>query len=503
MTTSQATRVRRRTSSSFLPPVPLDSDSTTPMYRQLTDWFRRAILDHRLKPGQRLPSTRQLAQELAVSRIPVLVAYEQLLAEGFLEAFTGAGTCVARSIPQETSTRSATLKPDRLLPRLAGPAAARRLSRRATAMRTQDRSWLSNLGAFRVGLPALDHFPAGVWSKLVNRHTRKPPMDLLYYGDTMGYLPLREAIAAYLGVFRAVQCEASQVLVTTGSQQALQLAAQVLLDPAERVWVEDPGYPGAQLALKAAGARLIPVPVDQEGLDVSEGIRRGRTARAAYITPSHQFPLGVTLSAARRMQLLNWATHSGTWIIEDDYDSEYRFGGRPIASLQGLDTDGRVIYVGTFSKVMFPAMRLGYLVLPKDLVPAFAVAREATDTCSSSLYQAVMADFIREGHFARHIGRMRKLYAQRRSALVQAIKQQLDGKLEVLGAEAGMQLTALLPPGVDDVAVARKAAKKGVSARPLSACYLHAPARGGLILGYGGADVAAIHEAVQRLKTCI
>jgi GntR family transcriptional regulator/MocR family aminotransferase len=501
MTTSRAARIRR-TASSFLPPVSLDSGSAIPMYRQLTDWFRRAILDHRLKPGQRLPSTRQLAQELAVSRIPVLVAYEQLLAEGFLETFIGAGTCVARSIPQEPS-RSATLKPDRLLPRPAGPGAARRLSRRVTAMHTQNRSWLSNLGAFRVGLPALDHFPAGVWSKLVNRHARKPPMDLLYYGDTMGYLPLREAIAAYLGVFRAVRCEASQVLVTTGSQQGLQLAAQVLLDPGERVWMEEPGYPGAQLALQAAGARLVPVPVDEEGLDVSEGMRRGRTARAAYITPSHQFPLGVTLSAARRMQLLNWAIHSGTWIIEDDYDSEYRFGGRPIGSLQGLDTDGRVIYVGTFSKVMFPAMRLGYLVLPKDLVPAFTVAREATDTCSSSLYQAVMADFIREGHFARHIGRMRKLYAQRRGALVQAIQQQLDGKLEVLGAEAGMQLAALLPRGVNDVAVARKAAKKGVSARPLSACYLDAPTRGGLILGYGGADVAAICEAVQRLKTCI
>ena len=492
----------RRTSSSFLPPVPLDPASATPMYRQLTDWFRRAILDHRLNPGQRLPSTRQLAQELAVSRIPVLVAYEQLLAEGYLETFIGAGTCVARSIPQETSG-STTLNSDRVLPRPAGPGAARRLSKRAAAMRTQDRSWLSNLGAFRVGLPALDHFPAGVWSKLVNRHARKPPMDLLYYGDTMGYRPLREAIAAYLGVFRAVRCEASQVLVTTGSQQGLQLTAQVLLDPGERVWMEEPGYPGAQLALQAAGARLVPVPVDEEGMNVSEGMRRGRTARAAYITPSHQFPLGVTLSAARRMQLLKWAAHNGTWIIEDDYDSEYRFGGRPIASLQGLDTDGRVIYVGTFSKVMFPAMRLGYLVLPKDLVPPFAVAREATDTCSSSLYQAVMADFIREGHFARHIGRMRKLYAQRSRALVDAIQQQLDGKLEVLGAEAGMQLTALLPRGTDDVAVARKAAKKGVSARPLSACYLHAPARGGLILGYGGADVAAIHEAVQKLKTCI
>jgi GntR family transcriptional regulator / MocR family aminotransferase len=501
MTTLRRPRTRR-TSAGFLPPVSLDPDSATPMYRQLSDWFRRAILDHHLSPGQRLPSTRQLAGELAISRIPVLVAYEQLLAEGYLETFKGAGTCVARSIPQQTSKTEA-LKPNRVLSRPAGRPTARRLSRRAAAMRTRDRSWLNNLGAFRVGLPALDHFPAGIWSKLVNRHARKPPKDLLYYGDTLGYLPLRESIAEYLGVFRAVRCDASQVLVTTGSQQGLQLAAQVLLDPGEHVWMEEPGYPGAQLAMQAAGAVLVPVPVDQEGLDVSEGMRRGPVARAAYITPSHQFPLGVTLSAARRMQLLSWAVSSGTWIIEDDYDSEYRFGGRPIASLQGLDTDGRVIYVGTFSKVMFPAMRLGYLVLPKDLVPAFAVAREATDTCSASLYQSVMADFIREGHFARHIARMRKLYAQRRRALVEEIQQQLSEKLEVLGAEAGMQLAALLPRGVDDVTVARRAAKKGVSARPLSACYLNARARGGLILGYGGTDTAAIHEGVQILGTCI
>jgi GntR family transcriptional regulator/MocR family aminotransferase len=443
----------------------------------------------------------------------VLAAYEQLLAEGYLETFTGAGTCVARSIPQESlknvisRPRDLARSPGRTTvkrsPRPAGADARRRVSQRAAATNTQERSWLSNLGAFRVGLPALERFPTGAWSKLVNRHTRHPSPEMLYYGQTMGYLPLREAIAAYLGVFRAVRCDASQVLVTTGSQQGLQLASQVLLDPGEGVWMEEPGYPGAQLALRAAGAMLIPVPVDKEGLIVSEGMRRGRNARAAYITPSHQFPLGVTLSAARRMQLLQWAVDRATWIIEDDYDSEYRFGGRPIASLQGLDADGRVIYLGTFSKVMFPAMRLGYLVLPRDLVPAFAAAREAMDTCSSTLYQAVMADFIREGHFARHIGRMRKLYAQRRAALVAAIQKQLAGSLEVVGDEAGMQLTALLPHGVEDVVVARRAASKGISARPLSACYSGKPERGGVILGYGGVDVMAVGEAVRRLGMCI
>ena len=229
-------------------------------------------------------------------------------------------------------------------------------------------------------------------------------------------------------------------------------------------------------------------------------MRRARDARAAYVTPSHQFPMGVTMSAARRMQLLNWAVQSGGWIIEDDYDSEYRFGGRPLASLQGLDTDARVIYLGTFSKVMFPALRLGYVVVPKDLVAAFAAARDATDTFSSTLYQVVMTDFIRQGHFARHIRRMRTLYMERRGALVQAIAKHLGGSLEVVGAEAGMQLTALLPPGVSDTSVSRAAGGQGVSARPLSACYLKPPKRGGLILGYGGASLGEIQDGVRALK---
>jgi GntR family transcriptional regulator/MocR family aminotransferase len=281
------------------------------------------------------------------------------------------------------------------------------------------------------------------------------------------------------------------------------MCAQVLLDPNDRVWIEEPGYPGARQALSVAGARLVPVPVDQEGLDVAQGIRIGRGARAVYITPSHQFPLGVTMSAARRMQLLNWAARNGAWIIEDDYDSEYRSGGHPIASLQGLDVAERVIYAGTFSKVIFPALRLGYVVVPKDLVPAFFNARDAADTFSSMLYQMVMTDFIREGHFARHIRRMRALYMERRTALLAAIHDNPDGKLEAIGTEAGMHLVALLPPGVDDVAVSIKAAKKGVSARPLSPCYLNPPDRGGLILGYGGADVPEIREGVRRLRSCI
>ncbi|MGE5624419.1 MAG: PLP-dependent aminotransferase family protein [Bacillota bacterium] len=486
-----------RIAASFMPPVALERHSRTPLYRQLSDWVRGAILEGQLRPGQRMPSTRGLAAELKLSRIPVLAAYEQLLAEGYLETFTGAGTCVARAIPGDAG-RSLAARPGR-----AAASTARRVSRRAAKAHVVEYSWLTNLGTFRVGLPALDRFPSAAWSRLVARHARKPPLEMLYYGEAEGHAPLREAIAGYLGAFRAVRCDASQVLVTTGSQQGLQLTAHVLLDPGDGVWMEEPGYPGAHLAFTLAGAGMIPVPVDGEGLDVVAGIKRGPGARAAYITPSHQFPLGTTLSAARRMQLLNWASRQGAWIIEDDYDSEYRFGGRPLASLQGLDAEGRVIYVGTFSKVMFPAMRLGYLVVPKPLVSAFIAAREAADTCSSSLYQAAMADFIREGHFARHIRRMRKLYQERRSALVEAIHAEAGGRLEVVGAEAGMQLTVLLPRGVDDVAVARKAAAQGVSARPLSSCHLKAPSRGGLILGYGGADLRAIREGVKKLVSCL
>jgi GntR family transcriptional regulator/MocR family aminotransferase len=323
------------------------------------------------------------------------------------------------------------------------------------------------------------------------------------YGDAMGHLPLREAIAEYLGAARGVRCDASQILVTTGSQQGLHLSAQVLLDPKDRAWIEEPGYPSARQAFIAAGAHLVPVPVDNEGMNVEQVVRREHKARAVYITPSHQYPLGMTMSATRRMLLLNWAVRTGAWIIEDDYDSEYRFESHPIPSLQGLDADARVIYVGTFSKVMFPALRVGYVVVPRDLVPAFAAARDAADVFSATLYQSVLTDFIREGHFARHIRRMRMLYMERRRALAKAIHDQMEDMLEVIGAEAGMHLVALLPPGVNDVAVSRRAAQKGISATPLSTCYLNPPARGGLILGYAGTNTHQIHDGIHKLRMSV
>jgi len=497
MTTRQS--VTKRVPTGLVPAIALDGGG--PIYQQLAEWFRRAIAEGRLRPGQRVPSTRALAGELGVSRLPVLGAYEQLHAEGYLESFTGAGTCVAAAIPHEGAGASPRRAP-RTTPASA-PSAPRRVAARVAAMAAPPQSWLESQGAFRVGVPALAHFPHGVWSRLLSRHARHVGADALVYGDTLGYAPLREAIAEYLATVRAAHTDAGQILITSGAQHGLQICAHALLDPGDRAWVEEPGYPGAHQALGTVGALPVLVPVDAEGLDVAAGIRRAPTARLAYVTPSHQFPLGATLSAARRIELLQWAARTGGWIVEDDYDSEYRYGSRPIAALQGLDADARVIYVGTFSKVLFPALRLGYLVVPKDLLPAFRTARDALDTCSPMLPQRALHDFIREGHFARHIRRMRMLYAARRAALQAAIQRHLPGTLQVVGAEAGMQLTALLPPDVDDVALSLRAAQAGVSIRPLSPCYRGDVKRNGLILGYGSVDERAIEEGVRRLRRCL
>ena len=485
----------KRVRASFFPPIALDPESKSPLYRQLYDWFRGAILNGQLRPGQRLPSTRGLAAELKVSRIPVLGAFEQLHAEGYLQTVLGSGTVVTRSIPDDLA------RPRKGSPSPATPLKGqRKLSRSSAQMRqSPPQVWLNHLGAFRVSLPALDHFPVGIWSKLVARHARWPAKELLAYANPMGYMPLREAIAEYIGTARAVRCDPAQIMVVTGSQQGLQLSARVLLDPRDAVWMEDPGYPGAHQALTTFGGRLFPVPLDSAGLNVEHAIRSCPKARAVYVTPSHQYPMGTTLSAARRMRLLDWASRSGAWVIEDDYDSEFRFGARPFASLQGLDHDARVIYIGTFSKVLFPSLRIGYVVVPADLVSAFAAARDAADIFSSTLYQLALTDFIREGHFARHIRRMRLLYMERRNALLDAVRDKIGSRLELVSAEAGMHLVALLPPGADDMRVAQAAAQSGIAAMPLSSCCLRRPARGGLVLGYGGCDQKQIQDGVKKL----
>jgi len=474
---------------------------TRPLFRQLYEQLRQAILSGRLTPGTRLPPTRTLANELNVSRNTVVNAFEQLTAEGYLSGRVGSGTYVAH-----------TLSDDAL--RLRGPAApVSRLSPRthalsvrgaviaSTALEPQPDA--SKPRAFRSGLPALDAFPLDLWARLSARQWRRAPSELLGYGDAAGYRPLREAIAAYLGASRGVQCTPEQVIVVAGSQQAIDLCIRLLLDRDDEVWMEDPGYFGARAVIRSGGARLVPVPVDDDGLNVTVGIEQAPGARMVYVSPSHQFPLGVTLSLARRLALLQWAGRSGAWVIEDDYDSEYRYVGRPLAALQGLDHSGRVIYVGTFSEVLFPSLRLGYMVVPPELTETFVTARALADRHSPLVEQAIVAEFIFEGHFARHIRRMRALYAERRAALVDALDRELNGVLEVRAEPAGMHLVGWLRAGVSDVRTSRRLALNGIEASPLSRYALSALPRGGLVLGYADVDTKHIREGVRRLKQAL
>jgi GntR family transcriptional regulator/MocR family aminotransferase len=479
-----------------VPEILLDTSSAVPLHRQLYEGLRGAILAGRLSAGTRLPATRMLAHELGISRNTVLNAFEQLLAEGYVEGQTGSGTYVSHVLPDDLLHVLPTPPAQPLAP------SNRRLSQRGSLLAATSVTAVDDQGpprAFRTGLPAFDTFPFDIWTRLVARHWKQPPPELLSYGDPAGYHRLREVIAAYLGAARGVQCTTDRVIIVAGSQQGLDLAARVLLDPGDRVWIEDPGYVGARGALRSAGAELVPVPLDQEGLRVAVGIDTCANARMAYVTPSHQFPLGVTMSLSRRLALLDWARRADAWLLEDDYDSEYRYTGRPLPALQGLDGDGRTIYLGTFSKVLFPSLRLGYLVVPLDLVNAFVAAKALADRHPPSIEQAALADFIAEGHFARHIRRTRALYAGRQAALIAAAQHELAGLMELHPAAAGMHLVGWLPPGMADTDAASRAAAVGVDVSPLSAYALEPLERGGLLLGYAAADQNEIHRAVRRL----
>jgi GntR family transcriptional regulator/MocR family aminotransferase len=484
----------------LFPDILLDDRSPTPFYRQLYDRLRDAILSGRLAAGTQLPATRTLAQDLGVSRNTVLNAFEQLIAEGYVESRVGSGTYVSRVLPDDLLQVAAASAAPRPAPDDRSPSQRGALLAATPVSISRD---TGNPRAFRPGLPAFDLFPFELWSRLVARHWRRASPGLLSYGDPAGYRPLREAIAAYLTAARGVRCALEQVIVVAGSQQGLDLAARVLLDPGDAVWIEEPGYIGARGALSSAGARLIPVPVDQEGLDVAAGMARSAAARMVYVTPSHQYPLGVTMSLARRLALLEWARRARAWVLEDDYDSEYRYTGRPLPALQGLDTEHRTVYLGTFSKVLFPSLRLGYLVVPADLVDAFTAARALADRHGPLVEQAAIADLMHEGHFARHIRRTRALYAERQAILLDAAKRELAGMVEVAAAEAGMHLVGWLPEGMSDAEASRKAARHGVDAPPLSAYALEPVRRGALLLGYAAVGEAEIRAGVRRLRAAL
>lgn len=481
------------------PLIVVDRKSGIPLHKQIYDAYRSAILRGDLRPGLQLPSSRMLTTELNVSRFPVLNAYAQLLAEGYFESRVGAGTFVSTSLPEQLM--SVDEPPAALLSVPSGP---RPVAKRSFRYPAFDGSLsLRGWGAFGVHQPAFDQFPFHVWSRLVARHSHSPQASALHHIDPRGSEAFREEICAYLRTARGVKCNTSQIMVVSGSQQALDITARVLFDPGSRVWVEEPGYSLERIVLAAAGCDLCPVPVDSDGIDVSAGIKRHPKARAAFVTPSHQYPLGSTMSASRRLQLLNWAQSSGAWIIEDDYDSEFRYESQPIASLQGLDVNARVIYIGTFSKVLFPSLRIGYIVIPPDLIDKFVAVRFSMDIFPPYLYQEVLTDFMRMGHFGRHIRRMRQLYRERRSALVKSLRDQLGDTVEIHGAEAGMHFVITLPNITDDRAIVAKAAKERLWLLPLSRCYSGDKVRQGLILGFASTPSDQIPRAVRKLRAIL
>jgi GntR family transcriptional regulator / MocR family aminotransferase len=483
------------------PFILLDEKPNAPLYRQIYETIRRSILSGEFHAGRQLPASRLLAKQLGVSRMTVVNAYEQLLAEGYLESKTGAGTFVAEHLPEEFLQASGFGLQERHEKRLRRKINfsdyGRKLAQNSNII-------LRHHGAtailpFQHGVPALDEFPFGLWAKIAQKWQKNPPASILSYGDSVGFQPLRDALAAHLASARGVRCTAEQIIITSGTQQALDLIGRIFLTKTTDVCLEDPGYLGARHIFAATGAKIVPVPIDDEGFDLQTARLRSRKARLIYVTPSHQYPLGVTMSLARRLSLLEWARERDAFIIEDDYNSEYRYSGRPLPSLQGLDRDGRVIYVGTFSKTIFPALRLGYLVVPTDLLEVFAAARALADLHSPSIDQAVLTEFIAERHFARHVRRMRAIYEERQQILVEEARKNLKGMLEVAPAEAGMHLIGWLPDGVGDREVSRRAAKASLNIARVSAYCINQKLRGGLLLGYTAFNEKQIGLGMKKL----
>lgn len=474
------------------------------MHRQLYSTFRSAILDGVFAPGTRLPSTRALATDLGVSRTTVLQAFERLVTEGYATARSGAGTRVSTTLSTTAHRRSA-IRVERSDAR--APDGPPRLSRSMQAILDEFKKPHppTRMVPFALGLPAIDEFPVELWSRLIGRLWRTRARDMLGFADFRGYPPLREAVAQYVMTARGVRCTADQIVVVNGSLHGVSLMAQTLLDPGDQVWIEDPGWRPMRAALRASGAQLVRVPVDEQGLDVREGERRAPHARLAFVTPSYQAPLGVALSLERRLALLDWAAREDAWILEDDYNGEYRYDTDPIPAVHSLDRTGHVIYIGSFSKTLAPGLRVGYLVLPPSLVTPVMRARLASDMNTPVAGQAVLAEFIAGGHFARHIRRTRDLYRQRQIDLLELVPDILGDLLEVRSAPAGMRLVGLLQPGVDSRAVGWAMAERGLAVTPLSASAPSSMTEGreGLLLGYGAFDRDTTAAALRVLAEVI
>jgi GntR family transcriptional regulator / MocR family aminotransferase len=483
--------VKSRDSWAELYSFEVDRAADAPLFHQIYQQLRSAILSGALRSATKLPSTRELAAQLGVSRSTVVSAFEQLLAEGYTFGKKGAGTYIAPDLPEPFEAIHGRKK--------------RTASVTKTVASFQDlRGFVdvteqSDERPFNLGRTLVDARTAELWRKLSARTLRSFGRHHLGYGDPHGALELRKSVCDYLQAARGVRCEPEEVVITAGTQQAVDIIARVIQSADKEVWIEDPGYSLTRLALVAAGVKVCPIPVDHNGINVTEGIRRAPKGRAVFITSSHQFPKGVALSMARRLELLAWARESGAWIVEDDYASEFRYGGRPLASLQGLDEAERVIYVGTLNKALFPGLRLGYAVVPRSLLRAFVTTRYLMDRQPSSLCQAVVAAFMKEGHFAAHIRRMREVYRSQRDALVVALRRRLGDHLSVEPPDQGMHLVAYTRRGLSDVTIERAGREHGVVVRAMSRLYVEAPAQSALMLGFSGYPHQIIAPAIARL----
>ena len=466
-----------------------------PVIRQVYDQVRGAIHSGALKPGGRLPSSRDLARMLGVARASVVAAYDQLLAEGYAVGRHGSGTYVSADLSGVIdAVRPAEAAP---APAPGAPDTAAQEAVRTLPPLSPDAQPFSN------GRTLMDARAQDAWAKSTRRALRRLDSAHFGYSDPAGDPRLRAALSDYLRAARGVVCDPGQVIVTTGAQHAVDLAVRLLLSPGDRAWLEDPGYQPTWHALRQAGAEIVPVPVDRQGLDVAAGVAAAPKARAAFVTPSHQYPLGVALSMARRLELIAWARGAGAWIVEDDYASEFRYAGQPLASLQGLDGGERVIYVGTLNKALFPGLRLGYLVAPKPLVEPLTAIRRMTDRQPPTLTQAIALDFMESGCFAAHIRRRRLAYKGQRDALTEALSRRLSHLLEPDPPDQGMHLIAYLKGGRCDLEAEAAATAAGMVARAISPLYRRAAPRAGLMLGFTGFPAGAMDAGVARLARAL
>jgi GntR family transcriptional regulator / MocR family aminotransferase len=486
--------------------ITINANSSLPLHQQLYKELRAYILTGKLPPGTRIPSTRAMAKSLNVSRSTVTQSYELLLSEGYLEAIIGSGTFVCKELPDDLLHS----EPVGMISEAAweGCSTRVRLSMYGEVLAKTENVPRVNEGkeeiSFRYGRPAFNEFPIKLWRSLLSKHCGASLNWLDYSLEPLGYKPLRCAIANYISRARAVNCIPEQILITNGTQQALDLIMRLLMEPGDTIALEDPGYLSARLIFQTHGANLLPIAVDDNGLLVSKlESYANQDIRLVYVTPSHQFPTGAVLSLPRRLELLAWAAQTGALIIEDDYDSEYRYGDRPIPALQGLDSQESVLYIGTFSKVLFPSLRIGYLVLPKSLVPIFTRAKWLSDRHLPVLEQQVLTEFIEEGHLERHIRKMRSIYDRRRYELVKALHSNFGDKATIFGDKAGLHIMVHLQTQLLEEEIIQRAVQVGVGMMSASTQYIIPTCRNEFIFGYGELNEEQLVEGINRLNTAI